>query len=378
MNGTSKTSAAQIYGFRASDMTEADNYAAWCHALSMMFEVDPGGREAEDGPFHGDLLTCSLGPVVLGRSRFAPQRFARSPATIARSNIDHIVIQQYTAGGYDGSTAMRPLRVRAGDICVLDLASTFETHALASETLNLIVPRNLILSSIANPEALHGLVIPADTATARVIGQNLACMIDSLGTMRASELRPMALAATSLARALLRGALDETARAVASVAGPNLFDLRQFIEDRLADPDLGVEQIAGVFGLSRATLYRLFEPLGGIASYIRRRRLHRAFLELTAHDGRPARIGELARRWHLGSDASFARSFRAEYGMAPSQARLVTGSRLQARVREAHGGGQLAPLSEWLLSISGDWESLFAERDPAANTEITSLMRPPV
>lgn len=368
---------AELFGFRATDMDEAENYAAWSHALSLLFEVDPGGRRPEDGPFFGDLLSCSLGPVVLGRSRFAPQRYRRTAATIARSNIDHIVIQQYVTGGFVGAAPGRQIRVRSGDICVLDLASTFETHTQESETLNLIVPRSLIVSALANPGALHGLVIPGESASARIIGMNLASILDSLGVMKENELRPIALAATSLVRALLRGVLEESAGATASGPGPSLFELRHFIEDRLAEPDLNVSGIATAFGLSRATLYRVFEPLGGIAGYIRRRRLHRAFSALTTPDGRPRRIGGIARQWQLGNEASFARSFRSEYGITPSAARALTGSRVQARVKLAHGGHQIAPLSEWLLSISGDWESLFAERDPGDSAK-DSLMRPPV
>ncbi len=40
------------------------------------------------------------------------------------------------------------------------------------------------------------------------------------------------------------------------------------------------------FGLSRASLYRLFAPVGGIADYIRSRRLHRAFFDLANSDAR--------------------------------------------------------------------------------------------
>ncbi len=83
-----------------------------------------------------------------------------------------------------GAAPGRQIRVRSGDICVLDLASTFETHTQESETLNLIVPRSLIVSALANPGALHGLVIPGESASARIIGMNLASILDSLGVMK--------------------------------------------------------------------------------------------------------------------------------------------------------------------------------------------------
>ena len=43
--------------------------------------------------------------------------------------------------------------------------------------------------------------------------------------------------------------------------------IKRHIDEHLGDPDFGAAQVAEAFGLSRPTLYRLFEPLGGVAAY---------------------------------------------------------------------------------------------------------------
>jgi AraC-like DNA-binding protein len=86
------------------------------------------------------------------------------------------------------------------------------------------------------------------------------------------------------------------------------------------------------FGLSRAALYRLFEPDGGLAGYIRERRLHRAFSMLVSPARRHWNMIDFAFECKFGSDATFIRAFRRHFGMTPgevrSQAELVRAGRV--------------------------------------------------
>jgi AraC-like DNA-binding protein len=67
--------------------------------------------------------------------------------------------------------------------------------------------------------------------------------------------------------------------------------------------------------------YRLFEPVGGVASYIRTRRLARARQELTAPGLEDYRIGPIAYRAGFQSIPAFNRAFRAAYGQIPRSTR---------------------------------------------------------
>lgn len=91
----------------------------------------------------------------------------------------------------------------------------------------------------------------------------------------------------------------------------------KFIDANLTSPLLEPDRVAGQFGLSRASLYRLFEPLGGVAGFIRERRLQRAMEELTAR-GAPSRsIAAVGRRMGYPDATSFSRAFRGQFGVAP-------------------------------------------------------------
>lgn len=95
-----------------------------------------------------------------------------------------------------------------------------------------------------------------------------------------------------------------------------LHDIIGFIDGRLGDYDLGERMIRNAFNLSRATLYRRFQPLGGIASFIRDKRLQLAHMHLR---GNPTcSLTWLLYEVGFSSERQFQRSFQARYGMSPA------------------------------------------------------------
>jgi len=112
----------------------------------------------------------------------------------------------------------------------------------------------------------------------------------------------------------------------------------------LDSPRLSAAAIARCFGWSRATLYRLFEPDGGLMKYIQRRRLQRAYAALVSPAHAHRRILDIALDCHFASDATFNRAFRRTYGVPPGELRDL--SRAPQANRERHAptteGGALA------------------------------------
>lgn len=91
-----------------------------------------------------------------------------------------------------------------------------------------------------------------------------------------------------------------------------------FIEQRLEDPDLSVELILKNFGVSRASLYRMFEAKGGVWNYVRERRVLRAVMELAERPVTRGGISAVAEKWGFPSIQRFNRSVRRQFGVAPS------------------------------------------------------------
>jgi AraC-like DNA-binding protein len=133
------------------------------------------------------------------------------------------------------------------------------------------------------------------------------------------------MAGTPLALAsLLKGALSAS-KTIASPPDPVLDAFRlervqAYIETHLTDPELTVERVAGATAFSRTALYRVFEPVGGIANYIQRRRLARMRASLFRHTERRT-IAALAYEHGFVSESHCSRVFRKAFGLPPGQFR---------------------------------------------------------
>ncbi len=94
--------------------------------------------------------------------------------------------------------------------------------------------------------------------------------------------------------------------------------IRAHIERNLACPDLSSKALLRTFGVSRASLFRMFEADGGVRRFINRRRLYRAVLEIAENDGTRGSITAAADRWGFSSSANFNRAVREHFDVSPS------------------------------------------------------------
>lgn len=95
------------------------------------------------------------------------------------------------------------------------------------------------------------------------------------------------------------------------------------------------------FRISRATLYRLFEPEGGLRSYVQEQQLNRAFAMLASPASAGTRIIDLALDFNFSGDSTFVRTFRrvtdtrSELGLRSDKSFAVDNAVLTLRGRVA-------------------------------------------
>jgi len=105
------------------------------------------------------------------------------------------------------------------------------------------------------------------------------------------------------------------------VSATLLQEIKKFIRINLAKSKLSPNSICSSFGLSRAHLYRVTAPLGGVMDYIRNQRLRRSMKELQSPKFSHVSISELAFKWGFNDSGTFTRSFKRYFGMLPKDAR---------------------------------------------------------
>jgi len=121
---------------------------------------------------------------------------------------------------------------------------------------------------------------------------------------------------------LARTAQDRPHEIAAPMAGdPEMLAASRLIEERLLDPALDAAGLMQALRLSRSSLYRAFQPVGGVNAYIRRRRLEHARDVLARRTGPRPTVGEVAQSHGFASDSHFSRAFRKAFGHSPGARR---------------------------------------------------------
>lgn len=272
------------------------------------------------GEYRLDLIGWHLGTLMLGMFRSSALAFERSPLLVGTSGLDHMLVQLYVQGGFTGTAGNKPVVVEPGDIVVFDLAFGLKTRTTDFCNISLLVPRPFFESTRTDLSNLHGLVLPAAAPMTAVLASYIMALTDRIPFLTMHEGDVAAKSTVALITTVLGGQDDRQPPPISAVQAP-FRRIADEIDRRICDPTLDPNSLASAFGMSRATLYRTFEPVGGIAEYIRRRRLSAAAVTMTRPENRRRKIAEIAFEFGFSSESAFTRAFKLAFGVPPGVAR---------------------------------------------------------
>lgn len=305
---------------------------------------------AENRTFDVSFRSVQIDSMILGRAGMSGGafRYRRDARKIAHTNLDLVLVQFITGGSDTRIVDGQEVVSRPGDIFISDMTRTIETRTQTCRNVTMAIPRVLLAETDVELDRLHDTVLPAASTAGRLFAAHLRTTWRERHFIAPEE---TSLVATATARLLANLALPVADRAEreSSLSAARLMRIRQFIDENFARPDLGPDVICRENGLSRAALYRLFEPLGGVARSIRDRRLFHAFHALTTKRHAARNIGDIARACGFQEMSSFIRAFKARYDMTPSEARVLLFREDLTAPRHATDDGDL--LRYWIASI---------------------------
>jgi AraC-like DNA-binding protein len=246
---------------------------------------------------------------------YAAATYARTPERIKSAPLDHILIQSTASGGLTGEHDGRPVYAEAQSALIIDWGRSLVHHSVATVGRGLMIDRAAFGS--ADLDGLHTAMVRG--ARWRLLHDYMAWLMDALpdAPLSTSARTQDAVAAVVLACFDPTAVPEEQARDI--MGGLALARARRFI-DAQATSALTITKIASAAGVSRRTLYRLFEPFGGVMEYIWRARLEIARQRLSDHTVRGT-IGEIAYAAGFEHQPHFSRRFLDVYGFSPRNLR---------------------------------------------------------
>lgn len=302
--------------YRAGTLRPYEELALWRENLGAVFDV-----EADDGAFRMSIDAYHLGAVVLGPIHTTRQRYQRSRLMVAKTGLDHYLVQRYQTGSYRGVNGGRDVHVRAGDTAILDLAHEVESEASEASMFNLMLPRALLDEALGHDAELGGIVLGGDTSLGGLLGDHLRALEARLPYVTAAEAPAVVEGTAALIAACVKPSTPALERAQPAISSAGLWRMKRYIASHLSSPSLSPELLADHFHMSRTSLYRAFAAHGGVAHYIRTLRLERCARALRDPVERHRGVQEIAVEHGFACPSHFSRLFRHTFGRSPSDAR---------------------------------------------------------
>lgn len=316
-----KNEPIRVTRFTTDAFRAADAHEAWANrdwpAIGPVFDTKPAGS------FHNRSERFVLGAVAVHHSHMGAQHYHRSAGRARRDGVDGLMVEILLAGETSGDAAGRSTGNVAGGMVFNDLAQGHSHVSSDTHTLLMSIPRALAEQNDIDPAALHGRRVSAP-ATDLLKSQLLSvhALLPRLDVAQGERLGQITLDLIGVA--LDVDGLRAPAARIEARDTATALEARRLIEAHLHSPMLSADWLCGRLRVSRTRLYRLFEDEGGIRTYIRDARLERVRIVLAA-PGSTDRIADLAEHWGFSDAAHLSRSFRARFGIAPSDYRTLHG-----------------------------------------------------
>lgn len=247
----------------------------------------------------------------------------RSIARISRDSARSMVFYLFLYGRSSGSVSYAARRNSASlDIGILavDLDRPIRMLRQACRHIIFFVPAHRLQHVFADPGVLHGRVLAPQRPAVQLIVGRVTALLGAIRRMSANE----AERCLDDLLALILAAYGEDAGLAGSrsaLARAAMFDsVRRFVHANLGDSALTPEYVIEALGLSRPTIYRLFQHEGGLGSYIQDLRLRTAADDLVRFPS--IQIQDVAYSLGFGSASAFTRAFRRAFDIAPQEIRL--------------------------------------------------------
>lgn len=303
---------------------KGDRRVRWQETISGLYA--PLDFEIGDASsFSGEIGRASLGPLELTRA-VVDVEFARGTRRhMARGTVDNCLVVLVKRGPLTVSQFGRECDLESGSYTMLDLSEPYAVERTGrTDSYFLKIAKPVLSYRIRDVEARCAVNRPAGSGVA-AIGRDL---IESLATHAATA----ASSATVLADHVIDffgmvfdagpdGLVESSSIACSGIRRRAV----QYIDQNLADRDLSPDKIARALRISTRYLHRVFEESGrSVGRYIRTRRLAQCRDALLRARGTSLRISEISERYGFRNASHFSSSFKAEFGMSPSDVRPET------------------------------------------------------
>ena len=299
------------------------SFPVWQERMSPVYDIRPSSKQV-DGTFDASLSRYTIDNLTLFDFRTAPNLAVRSLGRVSTESIRDVSFSVFLAGPpgqfLGGKPRLdAPHTPQVPSILALDMDQPCTVRSFHGRILLLFVPRVLVERSFPDAASLHGRWVHATTPMTRILIDHLVALRRQIVGLSREQARQSFLTAVELLVAAFSRQAGLSGNGRAAVRAAVYGQVRRYVESNLHDPDLSPDGVLASLHLSRASVYRMFEHEGGLAAYIRNRRLRVAADELVRFPH--MEVQDIASGLGFNDASSFTRAFRRAFEIAPRELR---------------------------------------------------------
>ena len=279
----------------------------------------PAGTDVIDG----EIVSDELATLQLSRVTATAQFVRRTPALIARASEDNFLVSIQTQGRGIVSQDGRDAVLGPGDFALYDSTRPYQlTFDNDFQQFVLKLPGPTLRTALCDTQRLTATTVCGDRGAGHLMIQMIRTLAEDIGSLAPQSAAAVADSVSQILIAGLATLPAATQVPVSQLTAYHREQIKALVRSRLADPDLGVAQIAQALRLSPSTLHRAWvgEPCS-LSDWIWSQRLDAARRDLCDPARAACTVSEIAFAWGFNDAAHFSRSFRARFGCSPRETR---------------------------------------------------------
>jgi AraC-like DNA-binding protein len=271
--------------------------------------------------FEATIAAQHFGRLTLYDRQLIGADHRRDPAHIRRDGFEHYYLQVLRSGRVVSGRPGEERRLVPGDAVLFDATQPMRSIVDDGDIITIILARDQVEAAAPDVRRLHGSILPRDETSS--LGQAVLSFIRCASSFPETSAAGVGHVITSML-GQIQGRSDA---AYSDAFGENNLELSRrlraeiFIDNNLA-ADLNSDVVARSIGVSRSSLYRAMQAVGGVETVVKRRRAARLRLLISQRD-KATSICFFVEQVGLSNISHGSRAFKEVYGQSPDQFRAA-------------------------------------------------------
>jgi AraC-like DNA-binding protein len=271
--------------------------------------------------FEATIAAHHFGRLTLYDRQVIGADHRRDPAHIRRDGFEHYYLQVLRSGRVVSGRPGEERRLVPGDAVLFDAAQPMRSIVDDGDLVTVILARDQVEAVAPDVRHLHGSILPGGETGS--LGQAVLSFIRCASSFPATSAAGVGHVITSML-GQVQGRSDS---AYSDAVGESNLELSRrlraeiFIDNNLS-ADLSSDSVARSIGVSRSSLYRAMQAVGGVETVVKRRRAARLRLLISRQD-KTTSIGSFVEKVGFSNINHGSRAFKEIYGHSPDQFRAA-------------------------------------------------------